>query len=470
MATITESDVEHAALAEDAHQQHSRRVESVSRSDSCKKVTMNEANRPIPLTEIRVEINIGRKSLQVPIKATLRLLPQPGLIIETEERLLEHETEITNAFRNKKPVILSLGNAATIETYIVHLDDKVTLRPSKEPLTVRKTKESLHSVQFDVLNFPEFWGREDQTIEFNGEYRRLGSLRLKTPSWLIEIAAVSNLSEIVKTLKVDGGYAITHRGSIARLDDKPFPVKDAEQLIEGLRFFLSFARGAWCAPTLQIGYDCKGDKAWEKWGVQKVSPWHSSLSWFDRHMGHILSEIFPGFWQQFQDRKEFVCRVLSWYMSSNLGTSHYGVGIDGSLIFTQAALERIAYEKVGKKRIVGEREEKTGEWIARAFNKVGICAAIPSSCKKLTKLQAKFNWQHGPHALTDIRNDLVHPEQKFKDISIPYFEAWKLGQWYLDLLLLKLFGFNGEYGNRLTQEWVGQVERVPWAEHNEKTS
>ena len=44
-----------------------------------------------------------------------------------------------------------------------------------------------------------------------------------------------------------------------------------------------------------------------------------------------------------------------------------------------------------------------------------------------------------------------------------YFQARKLGLWYVELMLLNRFGYAGQYGNRLAQEWQGQVERVPWA-------
>ena len=39
-----------------------------------------------------------------------------------------------------------------------------------------------------------------------------------------------------------------------------------------------------------------------------------------------------------------------------------------------------------------------------------------------------------------------------------YYEAWNLAQWYLELTLLKLCGYEGSHGNRLNQKWVGEVE------------
>jgi len=40
-------------------------------------------------------------------------------------------------------------------------------------------------------------------------------------------------------------------------------------------------------------------------------------------------------------------------------------------------------------------------------------------------------------------------------------EAWVIGQWYLELVLLKWFGYSGEYVNRQPAQHIGQTEAVP---------
>ena len=48
--------------------------------------------------------------------------------------------------------------------------------------------------------------------------------------------------------------------------------------------------------------------------------------------------------------------------------------------------------------------------------------------------------------------------------KIPYYQAYTLEKWYLELAVLALCGYTGSYNNRTSsQRWVGQVERVPWA-------
>jgi hypothetical protein len=97
------------------------------------------------------------------------------------------------------------------------------------------------------------------------------------------------------------------------------------------------------------------------------------------------------------------------------------------------------------------------------FSSLGIPLEIPKETPEIDKLAKNFNWLDAPHALTEIRNSLVHPEHKKRgQIDSAYYEAWNLGLWYLEMGLLAVCGYSGTYGNRLKQRYVGQVENVPW--------
>jgi len=72
-------------------------------------------------------------------------------------------------------------------------------------------------------------------------------------------------------------------------------------------------------------------------------------------------------------------------------------------------------------------------------------------------------WNNAPHALTEIRNSLVHPEHKRRrQFDTVYYEAWNLGLWYLAMVLLAVCEYSGTYRNRLKKRYVGQVEKVSW--------
>lgn len=94
---------------------------------------------------------------------------------------------------------------------------------------------------------------------------------------------------------------------------------------------------------------------------------------------------------------------------------------------------------------------------------LGLPAEIPRRLQLMKRLAKARSWQNGPRALTEIRNDLVHPNQAFPGIGRVLYEAWKLSQWYVELVILALSGYCGEYTNRINARWIGETERVPWA-------
>lgn len=175
--------------------------------------------------------------------------------------------------------------------------------------------------------------------------------------------------------------------------------------------------------------------------------------------GDILSELFPEFFTLFESRnewKETITRAVDWYVQSNESATHVGI------ILTQVALERLAYQVLGRARKEGR--ERTGEFIAKALRQSNLDPNIPQSCKELLKFP---NWAHGPHAIVEVRNDLVHPKANLGNISqYVHHEAWNLGQWYIEMILLNILGYQGKYINRLSgwDERDQAIQRVPWAQ------
>ena len=103
-----------------------------------------------------------------------------------------------------------------------------------------------------------------------------------------------------------------------------------------------------------------------------------------------------------------------------------------------------------------------GEFIEKALKELGLDPSIPGNCNELLKFPK--TWAHGPHAIVELRNDLVHPKPNLGYIS-PYVhhEAWNLGQWYVEMILLKKLGYEGSYVNRLSS-WDERDQAVPLAQ------
>lgn len=72
----------------------------------------------------------------------------------------------------------------------------------------------------------------------------------------------------------------------------------------------------------------------------------------------------------------------------------------------------------------------------------------------LSKFSNLHQYLEDPRTFVEIRNDFVHPSAKHGPISLEVQgEAWNLGQWYIELLLLKLIGYKGRYWNRTESQF-----------------
>ena len=186
-------------------------------------------------------------------------------------------------------------------------------------------------------------------------------------------------------------------------------------------------------------------------------PWMNVTSWFSELNGDdTLSELFPKFWNLLESDEEqrgTILRAVDWYLQSNVSPPYVGI------ILTVAALERLSFQVLGR-----ERCERTGEFIKKALEQLHIPLDLPGSCETLSEIQS---WEHGPHAVVAIRNDLTHPKQKYGRVSnYAIHEAWNLGQWQIEMILLHMLEYRGDYVNRLAG-WGEQSQAlvpVPWTE------
>ncbi len=424
---------------------------------------MQKPNEPIVL-ENTIITHVQDQCLPTPclVRAVLHLSPRLRFSIDSDEFPL-----ILQRF-TYEPFCISLKSGGRIKVRIGSYDHnkvfehgfKGSLYPVQSPCTVAQPDVLLRSVQFSVLNFKTFYGTQNKHIKVDGIYRRLGFAKLEADRWQIDIKENLRLAEDRKILKQEGGYAITHNGAINCLNNGVFSVEEAVNLLGGLRAFLSFARGAACGLTLVKAIDEKGEELSITWGSNYVEPWnenrHSWLAQFDG--GDSLSEAFPEFWKLFAEKEEkgwndTIRRAIDWYLNSNNSAIHVGV------VLAQAALESLSY------RINQKKVEPIAKALKMALKEVGIDDGIPSHCLHLKELAERNNWTHGPKAITKIRNDIVHAENQYGCIRVEaHLDAWHLSLWYIELILLRKFEYDGRYKNLLIVGGEDPFDHVPWAD------
>ena len=432
-------------------------------------------DRSIVLTRTDIAILLDDSPVAARAKIVLRLSPRPRVVIEFDWPKNEYRQanayNASNEIQTMQHVDIQVSSGPKIRTLVGGerwLGGESwcggTLIPVTQPVTAIEEPAHINRCKFVLINFPNLWGAQDihrPKVGSDTVSVVVQRVQLDAVPWSIEVTGVDGLMSLHSRLMTGGGSAITHAGSITRTDGNGFLLEELEVLLDGLHLFLSFARGSYCGLAFLSGQDSQRRTVWKQWGSRAVEPWHGPLStWVCGLESEILSPVFGGLWKRFTDPawSDTVSQVIRWYLRSNDSNEP-----DVGLILSMAALERLCSAKIGPKL---DKNEWTGDWIARSFEGTGIPSGIPEQCQELLRLSRSSPLTHGPHALVAIRNDLVHSDPKLGPLSADtYAEARNLGQWYIELLLLHLFGYSGRYYNRLRDKegYTAAVDDVPWA-------
>lgn len=338
---------------------------------------------------------------------------------------------------------------------------ELTWIPAIEPVAMSDmgAKTSVTAI-FHLFNFPDFRGGQYQTaapaafvlLEFNG--------------WRVSVQELSNgaTREAWNRIKAGGGCFLTHVVKLERIDGEPFSGREASEQSHLLNTFLSFIKGGKCPVVCGVGLDAAGTKMWNTFASPNATnPPYSWFTPFKASQAELLFPLFAQRWQESEEWKDCLRSAVYWYLQAN--TSGGVPGIDAAIILAQSALERLAhhYLVVDKKMISPEGFDrlKASDCLRLLFSSLSLPVEIGAATPALHKVAAKFKWADAPHALTDIRNELVHPVRK-KEVADCFVDAWKLSLWYVELCVLALCGYSGTYTSRLTAVYSTQSEKVPW--------
>lgn len=416
-------------------------------------------NAPIFLEDINIT-HINGHHLAEPFMArvVLRLSPTIMPVIESDSFPIGILDQ-----RLKMPFVVTVQDGCDVKVVRASLGFpgsgngtvKGSLGLYKSPFIRIQSQVKISSVSFKTLNFPQFHGSTDTWTNSS----RLGATKLMHGAFRIKIIEDSSFTENANLLNKVGGYSVTHTGLIERCDSETFSVKEAEHILRGLRAFLSFCRGVGCGLTLVKAAYPDGRETIMEWGTAHTAPWSSGRdTWLPTMVdgGDNLSQAFSGFWVLRKDPSwvNTLFRTIDWYLNSKGGPFHVGI------ILVQAALESLCY------KIAGPKEKgSTGEYLSSSIKNCGICTTIPSSCESLAAFfkNRSHVGKDGPKAIAELRNDLVHAEKKYSENAEAEMDALRLGQWYIELILLKQFNYQGRYRNRLAAAEESPFEMVPWA-------
>ena len=407
-------------------------------------------NESIEIADTRI-VRIDGRHVDIPTRVIQELFPRPRLFLECSgvPPFASHED-----FRDWT-LCLDDGISLTAHLGSIAPGGSYTWVPTVQPCVVEKSPARLSSVDFVVINFRWFAGSQDLHLRTDDGYHRVSAFTFSADPWSIELTAVSGLTDILETIEKSAGYAVTHTGRIRRSDRSHFDGAEAEQVVRSLATFLSFLRGGRCGIALATGISDEDDEAWQRWGTGHVKRGNNSRYWLSGiHSEDAISDLFRGSFRRLVGADgRAVQNILDWYLNASESSYHAG------LILIQAALERLSHLILDRPK--GGRE-KTGDFIRDALSRscLGVSASVPEALRELTDFAFAENIAHGPAAIVKVRNDLVHPRTTTPAISArTQLEASELAEYYVELILLKMFGYSGRHWNRID----ARHEDVPWS-------
>jgi len=476
------------------------KVQLENTAESFSPIYSCEVNKEIELFKEAGVVTISGKDYPCEVSARMKFFPRPTsyfhIYLETEDiklqdcfmgislnsieklHLPEYNLDIPGKANRSQPTITGEGLL------------KLTVHFLACPGLVTFSKESAPQIKECIFNLFNFMNTQVMSNQEFGDSRPRSSVHhyengdgsttiehifLDWNGWAVELKTLPEASKTFKKLKEDGGFGLTHIGRVTRQDDADFEPKDIEDLLVGLRSFCSFVKGDWCFPVLPVGLNADGHKVWSQLGAAPSSVWRCPMIWSDQYNTDMIEELFPLFMEKWfnENWQPTIREAIYWLMRAN----HDRSGIDSGIILTQTALELLAFEYlVNDKKVVskekfenkgkGNRGYHASHKLKDLFDNVGIPTNIPSELETISELSTQKNvkWKSLPHALTEVRNSLVHPDRKKKDkVKTAYFDTWKAGCWLVELTILSICGYNGKYSNRITAKRVGEVEYVPWS-------
>jgi len=317
---------------------------------------------------------------------------------------------------------------------------------------------TLVKINAGVLNLGHYWTNRPLGLSY---------FKLAHEDWQFDFIPVTDSTLLYPPSVQNDAYFFTHHLCAQKSDGRAFSTSEAHDRLNDLASFLSFCHGHWVSTALTYGIDEHGQIGMEEWGTRNVSRWSRGSNWLDEHHGNSMTELFPGFMQLLMkspDWKDAIQVAIYWYVRADTNF----VGPDGACVLLQAALERLAWHVLVRDRRSlsedGFSRLPAADQLRLFLSTLSIPLEMPAGLLNLEKSAKAFNWQDGPQSFVEIRNRIVHPPKGRRHIrGLPYYDAYRLAKWYLELAILSACGYKGIYSNRTRERlWIGEVEPVPW--------
>jgi hypothetical protein len=249
-----------------------------------------------------------------------------------------------------------------------------------------------------------------------------------------------------------------------------------ERLCSQVFLLLSLIAGQEIGVAPVVGIGASGRVVWADWGAPRFRPEQSAWRWCPKRLvNQALSALATGLTSLNDDPalQQVVDRAGRHLVAANgpeVLDVRIPVACTGLELLSWAVLQRhqwLTKDGLGKLPASGR--------VRLLLHWASIPVELPSHFGALTARRRRLHQPDaaGPDLIFEVRNSLVHPPKRIEEPEWPnrdeLLEAWQLATWYLELAVLCLLGYEGEYLSRLRLEgWEFDTETVPWSASPQK--
>lgn len=325
-----------------------------------------------------------------------------------------------------------------------------------------KSKNSyVEYIDFHIINLDKFPGK----LIKHGDKLFAGRIEFDLNDYNIIIdKRYDYRKELSEELKAKSGTIITHIGRIKRKDNRLFKTNNTIGMLEKISTALSFMCGRYVGICMAKGYQNK-ENVYRLWSSNMVMPFKFLPTWTDTIANyHNIEKYMSLMCKKLEDAYygPAIKNVLDWYIES-LGN----MTIENNIISIQIALETLSYVVLVEQNKLLNDDEFDRNTSSKNIRELLDKCSISHDKDELSffdeRIRNKFD--DGVDLVIYFRNKIVHPSRKGHRVDLDIEDMWniiQIGTRYIELVILSLIGYRGEYSNRLKDRWYGEVEVVPW--------
>lgn len=315
--------------------------------------------------------------------------------------------------------------------------------------------EEISEIQFYLINFPKDYGntavRHENSVAFDRMHLQIDD------GWIIDVDSRPDLNSVWQQVAAQRSFTFTHVGRIKRQEGEAFDSKGAAIKLNSLFWFLSFLSGSpvGVGPVFAFTEEKNPLVLFKRPTIAYSAK--NTIRWPPNVMNDDLNILYYEFNRKLESPlwKDMVPQLVSSYGSVSEGY------VETRLSTACSALETISWMRLVHENewlTVGGFEKLAASDKLRLLLKFcSIDIKIPHSLKELAN-EAGQQKMDCPEIIQWVRNRVVHPDKKNQLTNQLKGEACEAAIWYLELALLHLFKYEGNYRNRVSQE----TELVPW--------